>query len=252
MNISIVGSGKTIVFLHGFCENKSIWEAFEAKFKSTYQVVLIDLPGHGASPVGDDNIQLEDVATDIHLLLVKHDIHEYFVIGHSLGGYIGLAIAELFPNHFLGLGLFHSSTFADDEEKKKVRAKVGDFINEHGVASFTKNAIPNLFANKEKHALAIQEMITIASKTSPEAVIGFSLAMMNRPDRTKVIATSIHPVFIIGGELDKAVPLDVSQQMIQNINVGAGIILANTGHNGFVEAEQESLSFIGDFFGKYF
>lgn len=240
-----------MVFLHGFCEDKTIWSAFERRLKSHYQVVLIDLPGHGESPIGITDFNLEAVAGDIHHLLASHDIHEYFVIGHSLGGYIALAMAELFPDHLLGLGLFHSSTFADDENKKKVRLSVKEFIIQHGVASFSKNFVPRLFANKEKHLLAINKMIQVASQTDAHGVIGFSLAMMSRPDRTQVLESTIKPVFIIGGALDSAVPLEVTRKMIEKIKVGEGLILEETGHNGFVEAEGESLVFIAEFLNKY-
>ena len=52
-----------------------------------------------------------------------------------------------------------------------------------------------------------------------------------------------NPVFIIGGDEDPAVPIEISSKMIKNINNGESIILKNTGHNGFVEKEQESLFF---------
>jgi pimeloyl-ACP methyl ester carboxylesterase len=74
---------------------------------------------------------------------------------------------------------------------------------------------------------------------------------MSRPDRTQVLESTIKPVFIIGGALDSAVPLEVTRKMIEKIKVGEGLILEETGHNGFVEAEGESLVFIAEFLNKY-
>ena len=58
------------------------------------------------------------------------------MIGHSMGGYITLAFAEKYPEMLRAFGLFHSSAFADDEEKKETRRKAIKSIRENGPAAF--------------------------------------------------------------------------------------------------------------------
>lgn len=253
MNISITGQGKNIVFIHGYCETRDIWGAFEQKLSKDYKVVLVELPGHGSSPLTHNSFSIDDIADEVHDSLVSQGIDDYFVIGHSLGGYIALALADLYPENLIGFGLFSSTTFADDEDKKKVRDKVKAYIEEHGVPNFMETFVSLLFAPNNVGRLEneITELTRSASLTPPESVIGYAMAMKNRPDRTHVLAKTNKPTFIIAGEKDTAVKLDISKQMIDIINHGDALILEGVGHNGFLENENESLDFITSFLSKY-
>ncbi|MCV9388463.1 alpha/beta fold hydrolase [Reichenbachiella ulvae] len=253
MNLKISGSGKTIVFLHGYCESLEIWTEFANELSKNHQVVLIDLPGHGQSEILAGDFSIEDVARAIHEQLDIEGIEEYFVIGHSLGGYVALALAELFPDSLTGFGLFSSSIYADDEEKKKVRDKVKSYVEEYGVESFMETFIAGLFASENRKCLKeeIDELKQRAIKTPAAGVTGYAMAMKNRPDREHVLNNFEKPVFIIAGEKDLAVRLDVSLQMIEKINNGDSIVLKGAGHNGFMENKKESLEFIKSFINQY-
>jgi pimeloyl-ACP methyl ester carboxylesterase len=67
---------------------------------------------------------------------MKKNIDKCTVIGHSMGGYITLALVESYWNHVNAFGLFHSSAFADTEEKKKPAKKGIGFIKQQGHLSF--------------------------------------------------------------------------------------------------------------------
>jgi len=253
MNVSISGQGKCVVFIHGYCESHHIWKVFEHQLAENYKVVLVDLPGHGSSPLSQETFSIDDIADELHDELSKHQIDQYFVIGHSLGGYISLALAELYPESISGFGLFSSTTQADDEGKKKVRDKVKLYIEDHGVPNFMESFVPLLFAHNNVARLEkqIAELTRRASLTPPESVIGYAMAMKNRPDRTHILAKTDKPTFIIAGEKDTAIKLEASKQMVDMINHGESIILPGVGHNGFLENEKDSLNFIVSFLNKY-
>lgn len=254
MKIQISGQGKNIIFLHGYCESLNIWDHFEKALSKDYQVVLIDLPGHGRSDWTLEESTLEAAANDIHKTLGDHGIYEYFLIGHSLGGYISLAIAELFSHSVTGLGLINSTTFADAEEKKSTRDKLIRYIEKHGVASFTNNFVPTLFApdSRKKYESEIKILKEQAAKTSLEGAIGFAEAMKARPDRTHILVTSDKPTFIIAGDQDPAVPIHETELMKSKIKKGQSKILSNSGHLAFIEAKKESLEFIEAFLNQNF
>jgi len=105
-----------------------IWRFFQEELSEQFQVVLIDLPGHGKSTLRKNNFTIDDIAEEIYTFLATKKIYNFFVVGHSLGGYIALAIAELYPDSLLGLGLFQSSTFSDDEQKRAIRDKVVKYM----------------------------------------------------------------------------------------------------------------------------
>ena len=136
------------------------------------------------------------------------------MIGHSMGGYITLAFAEKYPDLLSTLGLFHSSAFADSEEKKAARLKSIDFIKKNGSYEFLKTSIPGLFFRgqdglepSDPLKLEMDALIEKGKNFSPEALIQYYQAMIARPDRTVVLKNFPYPILFILGEHDMAVPL---------------------------------------------
>ena len=246
MKISTSGIGPTVVFIHGFCENSTIWTPFRERLEQKYQVVLIDLPGHGGSPIESQEFTIDAIADKVHTSLKEQGNEKYFVIGHSLGGYVSLALAQNYADQVLGFGLFSSTTYPDTAEKKKARVKLQGFLEEHGVQVFMDSFVPNLFspANRVKMHSEIAILKHIGSKVSINTIVAYSLAMKDRPDRTHVLADFSKPRFIVTGADDGAVPLEVSQKMMELVPTENTLLLDGVGHNGFVEAKAESLEFI--------
>ena len=108
-------------------------------------LIVPDLPGAGKSDMIDD-MSMEGMAEMLKAIIDKEKISSFVLIGHSMGGYITLAFAEKYPQYLIKFGLFHSTAYADNEEKKAIRRKGIDFIKEHGAFEFLKNTTPNLFS----------------------------------------------------------------------------------------------------------
>jgi pimeloyl-ACP methyl ester carboxylesterase len=105
----------------------------------------------------------------------KENIDQFCLIGHSMGGYITLAFAEKYPEVLNSFGLFHSSTYAEDEAKISTRKKGNDFIKKNGAEAFLKASIPNLFSEqtKKEHPELITQLFDIAKNISPAALIQY-------------------------------------------------------------------------------
>lgn len=241
------------MLIHGFCETSAIWGKLHQKLAKKHQVILIDLPGFGKSPLTEPDLSLADVATSIHNLLKGLDISACFIIGHSLGGYVAMAYASKYPENLLGIGLFHSTTYPDSLEKKETREKGIQHVSHHGMSSFSKGFVPNLFFPKN-HSMFSTEMEVLkkeAAKTPLDTFIAYSRAMKNRTDTTSVFSQLEVPVFIIAGENDNAVPIAQSLELISLINNGDSLVLSETGHMGFIEKEAETTEFIKRFLTNY-
>jgi pimeloyl-ACP methyl ester carboxylesterase len=248
INYTVSGEGNAVVLLHGFAEDRSIWDKFAEDLTKHYLLIIPDLPGTGKSTmITEANTGLEDYADCIHLILTKEDIQQCCMIGHSMGGYITLAFAEKYGQMVTGIGLFHSSAYADDQAKIETRRKAISFIKENGSDAFLKTSIPGLFADTAKHSTAIEQLVEKGKQFPPLALIQYYEAMISRPDRTAVLNSSTYPVLFILGENDKAVPFDQGLKQSHLPEESHVTILRESAHMGMIEESEKSFNTLADF-----
>ena len=236
----VYGSGKPVILLHGFGETGDVWENQVDFLQDKFMLIVPDLPGSGQSDMIDD-MSMEGMAEVIKAIIdsmQKENTNTLEssqvlpfgedlggaespkapsfrgglvgLIGHSMGGYITLAFAEKYPDYLNAFGLFHSTAYPDNEEKKATRLKGIEFIKENGAFEFLKTASPNLFSadTKQRFPELIDQFIQSLNNFLPEALVSYYQAMMQRPDRTSVLKNATLPVLFILGKYDTAVPLE--------------------------------------------
>src|SRR5262245_56042305 len=145
----VIGNGNPVMLVHGFGEDATVWREQIEYLENNFRLVIPDLPGTGQSELIDD-MSMEGMAEIVHEIIHQENIEACTVIGHSMGGYITLALADEYPNHVSAFGLFHSTAYPDSEEKKVIRRKGIEFIEQHGAYEFLKTSTPNLFSPKTK------------------------------------------------------------------------------------------------------
>jgi pimeloyl-ACP methyl ester carboxylesterase len=252
------GEGKPVMLLHGFAEDGNIWNYQIEKLREKFYVIVPDLPGSGASEMLEGEILIEDYAevvkaiADIEITGKQQDKggkNLFTLIGHSMGGYITLAFAEKNPGLLDAFGLFHSTAYADDDAKKETRRKGVEFIKRNGASAFLKTATPNLFSEKTKreNPELVEKLIDLSKDISAESLIRYYEAMIQRPDRTSVLKAFQHPILIIIGKHDNAVPLQSSLEQCHLPAVSHIHILQNSGHEGMWEEKDQATSFLLDF-----
>lgn len=171
------------------------------------------------------------------------------VIGHSMGGYIALAFAEKYPSYLNALGLFHSTAWADSEEKKATREKGIAFIEQHGAFEFLKTTIPNLFSQKtkeEKPGIPAR-LLDSLHNFSAASLVSYYRAMMQRPDRTFMLKKPSLPVLFVIGEQDNAVPMADSLQQCHLPEKSYIHILSESGHMGMLEEADKTNRLLSNF-----
>lgn len=242
------GEGPIVVLLHGFGEDGGIWKnQFDAL--AGYRLAIPDLPGTGRSEMIDD-MSMEGLASAVKDLADQAFGEEKFVlIGHSMGGYITLAFAEKYPELLSGFGLFHSSAFADSEEKKETRRKGIEFIKQNGAFAFLKTATPNLYApvTKEQRPELVEEHIQSTRQFSPEALTAYYEAMMQRPDRTHILRETPLPVLFILGRHDTAVPPEDGLKQCHLPHRSHVHLFESSGHMGMVEEAEKANEEVGEY-----
>jgi pimeloyl-ACP methyl ester carboxylesterase len=236
VSYSIYGSGKTVVLLHGFGEDSTIWKNVVLTLQNDYQIITIDIAGTGASSfLEKENVGMEDYAELITTVINCEGLNNICLLGHSMGGYIALAFAEKHPEKLWGFGLVHSTALADTAEKIEARKKSIDFINENGTEAFLKATTPNLFYNQELGKDHIMAIINQNKNTAPKVLVQYYNAMINRPDRTQILKLLRIPLLFIVGKNDKAVPFESSLPqtfMAQNTYLS---VLGYSAHMGMIE-----------------
>lgn len=246
IHYKLYGKGKPVVLLHGLPLNSNIWNELAVSLQNDFLVITPDIPGTGQSEMLEGkNIGLEDYAKAIKAILDKENITQCTMIGHSMGGYITLAFAEKYPELLKGFGLFHSTAYADDEEKKQTRRKAIEFIKTKGAYAFLKTSTPNLFTGKE-HLKEMNDIVEEGKNFSSEALIQYYQAMINRPDRTQVLKSFDKPVLFIIGEKDTIIPLQASLQQ-SHLPAMSYVNILDTGHMGMIEDSSKSQLIVKSF-----
>ena len=255
-----IGHGKPVLLLHGFGEDGTVWERQVTTLQNNYRLIIPDIPGSGKSALVP-NATIETYAEIIKELIDLErsqatasggGFESLSLIGHSMGGYVALAFAEKYPQYLNSFGLFHSSAFADADEKKVTRKKAIEFIQEKGAVAFLKTSIPGLFneAFDAENKPVILSLISKATNFTEAALVQYYEAMIARPDRVHVLKNFTKPVLFIIGEHDKAVPLQSSLEQCYLPALSHVHILKNAAHMGMYEETAKVNSVLNNFLAQ--
>ena len=264
------GKGLPVLLLHGFGEDGEIWNEQVEKLKKHFRVIVPDLPGSGISePIRDMSIEgmaeIVKALSDVELNEGTNGTENWQgIFGHSMGGYITLALAEKYPGLLSSFGLIHSTAFADSDEKKANRLKSINFIRNNGAWKFLKTSIPGLF-HRSGHNLSghssesdknnaltkwPDRLIEKGKNFTDKTLISYYLAMFNRPDRTAVVKNFDGPVLFIFGVNDIAVSFLESLQQSYLASESHIHILRNSAHMGMLEEPDKVSEILIDFLNK--
>lgn len=243
-----LGSGEPVVLLHGFAEDGAVWEAVSQGLSTNVRLLIPDFPGSGRSPLWD-LMTIESMTAAVKDMLDRESIERCILIGHSMGGYIALAFAEAYQERLSAFGFFHSTAYADTEEKKAGRLKSIAFIREHGAEPFIRQSVPNLFApeTREDRPGLVEDMIGRYRSFSADALAAYLDAMMKRPDRVSVLAQSEVPVLFIIGEKDQVVSPEQALAQVAVPALSYIHILPKAGHMGMLEEPAAGAAIIQSF-----
>ncbi len=228
----------TLLFLHGFAESREVWTDFTRPFPAGYRLLTPNLLGHGTHRTAVPDFSMEAQARFVVKYLdQKGASGPVLVVGHSMGGYVALALAERYPDRVAGLALINSTALADTDEKRQNREKNIGFVERHGLDKFMESFVRPLFApaNRDRLPEALALLEDIAKATPGATIAGALRAMAARPDRTAVLREAEFPVLLVAGKHDLAVPLADSVVQAALAPTGAALFLEGSGHQAYLE-----------------
>lgn len=242
--------GPVLLLLHGYLESLEIWDEFAGLLGCAgYRTVSLDLPGHGISEVVGPIHTMEFLADVVAQLLDKLGIEKATLIGHSMGGYVALAFAELYPGKLERLVLFHSAPGIDSGEKEEDRRREVEIVRAGRKELLSRIFPASRYAPENRgrmderiEADALQVMLT-----EDEGIIALIDGMASRKGREDVFQQLQVPELLIFGRHDGFIPVEKAEAILARNPQAHVAWLEHSGHMGFIEEPAESLKIIQDF-----
>lgn len=248
IHYKITGQGETLVLLHGYLESLKMWEEHQRVLSFKYQVISIDLAGHGATASFSEIHSMPFMAELVLEVLKQENIKQCVMIGHSMGGYTTLAFAEKYPELLRGFGLFHSHASADNEQGKRNRERTIEIIKQDK-GHFINQFIPSLFApdNAMVYASQIEKQINEANAMPKESVIAAMAGMKERQSTVDVLMDAKVPVLFIVGKQDSRISTEKVLAQAALPSTAQILILGNSGHMGWIEEQEKTIAAVDGF-----
>ena len=232
------GKGTAVVLLHGFLENKTMWDKYVSSLSKNHRVITIDLLGHGETECLGYVHTMEDQADMIFAVLISLRIRKIVLVGHSMGGYVALAFAELYPDNVKGLFLLNSTSRADSDERKINRDRAIKAVKQNHT-NFVRISISNLFSENNREVLTkeIEKVKLQALKTPLQGIVASLEGMKIRKDREVLLHFAPYPIQLVLGEKDGVLIYDDTIDQIEGTKVE--LTTFPDGHMSHIENEKE-------------
>ncbi len=232
-----------VVLIPGFLETRAAFVPLAEQWASRYRVVLVDVLGHGASGCAGYVHTMEDQADAVLAVLRAERIRFFRVAGHSMGGYIALALMDRVPDRIRGVLLLNTHPFADSEERRALRRRAMEIAKKEK-SSYLHAAIPALVApeNADRLRDELHTMVEAARSMPVQGILAAQEGMMLRPDRSGLLHTvQPFPVVVVAGVDDPVIPMSTTESFWNLPGVTRRVALPG-GHLSFLEAGVEALT----------
>ena len=236
-----VGSGPSVVLLHGYPFNRSMWRDQLVELQQNHRVIIPDLRGHGESAVAQSPATMERMAGDVASLLETLNISRATIAGLSMGGYVSLAFYRLFPLRARALVLADTRAQADTEEAKQNREKQAEKALKEGMEGIADALLPKLLAAETVSARPeiVKRVRKMIVETAPEGAAAALRGMAQRQDQTSFLSRIIAPTLIIVGSEDTLTPAEDAEMMHREIGGSRLEVIKGAGHVSNIEKPEE-------------
>jgi pimeloyl-ACP methyl ester carboxylesterase len=228
---------KCVVLLHGYLESMIVWDEFVPLLSKHMRVVTLDIPGHGISTINGEVHTMEYLADCVALSMETLGIERYSVVGHSMGGYVALAMLDKYCDHLDSIILLSSTPNADSEEKCERRRREIELIKA-GKKNTLARLVPHAgFAPENVKRLKdyIEDLGELIIITEDEGVIAILAGMIERKDRNEILRTAGVPHMFIFGRHDFYIPNEAAEELVARHPEAEVVWLDHSGHMGFYE-----------------
>ncbi|MDR3297312.1 MAG: alpha/beta hydrolase [Prevotellaceae bacterium] len=230
-----------VLLLHGYLESLEVWDSLARQLGKHRYTLALDLPGHGLSGTHPDANTMELMADVLSDACRQLGVQKACVVGHSMGGYVALALAKKYPALVEKLCLLHSTPNPDSPEKKLQRNREIALIAAGKKEPLVAQSLYLIFAedNESKHYEAIAELEANALLADDAGIVACLRGMQQREDMNDFLASFDKPLLFVFGKKDRHIAWEAAQGFIQRFPQAQTLVLENSGHAGFIEEEEK-------------
>ena len=217
----------TILLLHGWGQNIEMMKPLGDAYSKNYRILIMDLPGFGASNEPDYAWNVLDYVELVHEFLNKLDVKDIIIMGHSYGGKIGLLYASKYDVTKL---ILFGSPFRKEVQKLSLKTKVLKQLKKvPGLNKLEGFAKKHIGSNDYRSASPLMREILV------------NTVNLDITDEIKKIKCS---TLIIWGTLDEAVPIERAYELEKLIADAGVVVYEGCTHYAYLERLQQTINVV--------
>lgn len=200
------GSGRPLVLIHGLLGSQEIWSRVVPLLAGDYEVITVDLPGHGGSPIPPGVQTMRDAAKEVVDTIASLDVGRPVVVGHSWGGYVTAEIIAAFPRSLAAAAIVYSQPYADPPDKQQARTEAIRRFETEPFEDVVRDLFPIYVADYDPPEI-LAEAIAISKQAGADGARFALSTVRDRADHAQTILDNPQiPVLFVSGTDDAAMP----------------------------------------------
>ncbi|MBC8054482.1 MAG: alpha/beta fold hydrolase [Sphingobacteriaceae bacterium] len=244
----------TVVFIHGFPFDKTMWNEQLEQLPESVRGVAYDIRGFGESSTDHLFFSIDLFARDVLQLIKTLQLESCVLCGISMGGYVALRALEISQENIKGLILCDTNCNADTNEAKLKRFASIELITTGGKNAFVEGFVKNVFNSEtlDKQPQTVDFLRNLMLRARDESICAAQLALASRTDTSGTLKNIQLPALIIKGENDKLMSEEQTTQLANGISGSEYIIIKNSGHLPNLENAADFNKALNNYLSKHF
>lgn len=229
----------TLLFVHGWCINKTYWEPQVKHFCQRYRVVTVDLPGFGASGKNRTSWSFDEYAADIKQVIDSLKLKNVVLIGHSMSGDIILKAGNQYPQSLIGLvGIdnLHEPGSPMNETQQKQVDTFFTMLSSNFDSTVSKYMRSSLFQPSTDSSIVNRVMNDVFTCDSSIATnVLQSLTIMSQQEK-KLMQGLSHRLYLLNSDVSPVKPDSLNKYCGKGFDL---VTVHGTGHYPMIEKSTE-------------
>ena len=242
------GHGPAVLLIHGVGGDASNWSSIVPRLRNQYDVISMDLRGHGASDRITSPVTAAELANDAVQVLDEAGVTRCRVVGFSLGGAVAQALTLDHPARVERLAVIATVCGRTVGERSQAEERIA-FVRQHGTAGIAEANRERWFTDafREKHPDVVEARVRQVRETDPASYLHAFTAFCTTDYASRLTEITV-PTLIVAGEHDVAATPRMAALMRERIRGSQVFVLPGLRHSLLIEAPERIGELLEDFF----